>query len=176
MRKTANNVVVLQLFHQILWCNQVWRVGNRQRFALAEEELEDCIRPGMIAERQRLRPNDFVGSFTANAVANCFPRSCCVKHKHYDNREPRLFKEGLSCTEMICLCSKIYCCYDVTTSKLKFSSKVFNKRVLEQSGDGRLENYRRVLNEKVNVTSNNRGFRTNNHSVAICEQVNKNLF
>ena len=31
------------------------------------------------------------------------------------------------------------------------------------------------LNEKVNVTSNNRGFRRNNHSVATYEQVKKSL-
>ena len=46
---------------------------------------------------------------------------------------------------------------------------------MEQSGDGPLEKYQRVLNEKVNVTSNNRGFRTNNHSVATYEQVKKGL-
>ena len=76
---------------------------------------------------------------------------------------------------MLCLCSKTYCCYDVTSNKLKISSKGLNKRVLEQSGDGPLENYQRVLNEKVNVTSNNRGFRTNNQSVATYEQVKKSL-
>ena len=36
--------------------------------------------------------------------------------------------------------------------------------------------YRRVLNEIVNITSNNRGFRTNNHSVATYEQVKKGLY
>ena len=76
---------------------------------------------------------------------------------------------------MLCLCSKAYCCYDVTSNKLKFSSKGLNERVLEQSGDGPVEKYRRVLNEKVNVTSNNTGFRTNNHSVATYEQVKKGL-
>ena len=76
---------------------------------------------------------------------------------------------------MLCLCSKTYYCYDVTSNKLKFSSKSLNKRVLEQSGDGPLQKYRRVLNEKVNVTSNNRGFRTNNHSVASYELVKKSL-
>ena len=60
-------------------------------------------------------------------------------------------------------------------TNLNFSSKGLNKRVLEQSGDGLLERYRRVLNEKVNVTSNNRGFRTNNHSVATYEQDKKAL-
>ena len=74
---------------------------------------------------------------------------------------------------MLCLCSKSYCCYDVTSNKLKFSSKGLNKRVLEQSGERQLEKYRRVLNEKVNLTSNSTGFRTNNHSVATYEQVQK---
>ena len=41
--------------------------------ALAENELEDCIRPEMRAEWQRLRSNDCVDTFTADAVANFFP-------------------------------------------------------------------------------------------------------
>ena len=49
------------------------------------------------------------------------------------------------------------------------------KLVLERGGDGPLEKYRGVLNEKVNVTSNNRRFRTNNHSVATYDQVKKGL-
>ena len=143
--------------------------------ALAERTLEDCIRPEMRAEWQRLRSNDGVDNFTADAAANFFPRTCCVKYKQHDKREPGLFKEEFRYTEMLCLCSKTYCCYDVTSNKPKFSSKSLNKRVLEQNGDGPLEQYRRDLNEKVNVTSNNRGFRTNNHSVATYEQVKKGL-
>ena len=76
---------------------------------------------------------------------------------------------------MLCLCSKTYCCYDVTSIKLKLSSEGLNKCVPEQSGDGPLENYRRVLNEKVNVTSNNTGFRTKSHSFATYEQIKKRL-
>ena len=143
--------------------------------ALAEKEMEDCIRPEMKAEWQRLRSNDCVDTFTADAAANFVPRTCCVTHKQHDKREPGLFKEEFRFTEMLCLCSKTYCCYDVTSNKLKFSSKGLNKRVLEQSGDGPLEKYWRVLNEKVNVTSNNRGFRTNNHSVVTYEQPEKGL-
>ena len=143
--------------------------------ALAEKELEDCIRPEMISEWQRLRSIDCVDNFTADAVTDFFPRTCCVKHKQHDKIEPGLFKEEFICTEMLCLRSKTYCCYDVTANKLKFSSKCLNKRVLEKSGDGSLEKYRRVLNEMVNVTSNNKGFRTNNHSVATYEQVKKSL-
>ena len=141
--------------------------------ALAEKELEDCIRPERRAEWQRLRSNDCVDNFTADAVGYFFPRILCVKHKQHDKRESGLFKEELRCTEMLCLCSKTYCCYDVTSKKLKFRRKGLNKRVLEQSGDGPLEKYRRVLNKKVKVTSSNRGFRTNNHSVATYEQIKK---
>ena len=143
--------------------------------ALAEKELEDCIRPDLRAERQRLRSNDCFDGFTADAVANFLPRTCCVKQKQHDKREPGLFKEEFRCTERLCLCSMTYCCHDVTSNKIKISSKGLNKRVLDQSGNGPLEKYRTVLNEKVNVTSNNKGFRKNNHSVATYEQVRKGL-
>ena len=41
--------------------------------ALAERELEDCIRPEMIAEWLRLQSNDCVDNFTADAVAILSP-------------------------------------------------------------------------------------------------------
>ena len=85
--------------------------------ALAEKELEGCIRLEMRAEWQRLRSNDCVGSFTADAVANFFPKTCCVKHKQHDKREPGLFKGEFRCTKVLCLRSKTYCCYDVTSNK-----------------------------------------------------------
>ena len=69
--------------------------------ALAEEELEDCIRPEMRAEWQRLRSNDCVDIFTPDAVANFFPRTRCVKHKQHDMREPGLFKEEFRCTNIL---------------------------------------------------------------------------
>ena len=143
--------------------------------ALAEKELEDCIKPGKRTEWQRLLSNDCVDSLTADAVPYFFPGTCCVKHKQHDKREPGLFKEEFRCTEMLCLCRRTYCCYDVTSNKLKFSSKGLKKRVLEQSDDGPLEKYPGVLKEKINVTSNNRGLRTNNQSVATYEQHRKGL-
>ena len=170
-----------------LYCKFFIRFGDVNKFEdlekdidslyleLAEKELEDCIRPEMRAERQRLRSKDCVDKITADAVANFLPKTYCVKHKQHEKREPGLFKEEFRCTEMLCLCSKTYCCYDVTSNKPKVSSKGLNKSVLEQSGGGPLEKYRRVMNEKINVTSNNRGFRTNNHSVATYEQVKESL-
>ena len=143
--------------------------------ALAEKELGDCIRPKMTTEGQRLRSKDCADSFTADAVANFFLPTCCVKQKQHDKREPGLLKEEFRCAEMLCLCSKTYCCFDVTCIKPKFISKNLIKRVLEQSGDGPLEKHHRVFNEKVNVTLNNRGFRTNNNSVTTYEQLKKGL-
>ena len=53
--------------------------------ALAEKGLEDCIKPAMKAEWQRLRSNGCVDSFTADAVAYSFPRTCFVKQKQLDD-------------------------------------------------------------------------------------------
>ena len=79
---------------------------------------------------------------------------------------------------MLCLCSQTYCSFQVTSSKFEFSSKSLNERVLELelSGARPLKKYRRVLKEKVYVTSNKRGFQTNNHYSATYEKIEKSLF
>ena len=92
-----------------------------------------------------------------------------------DKREPDLFKEQFRCTEMLCLCSKTYCCYDNKSDKMKFCSKGLNKRILEESCDGLMEKYRKALDEAINLTSTNRGFRTNNHTVTTYKQTKKVL-
>ena len=74
--------------------------------APARKKLEVCIRPEKRAEWQRLRSNDCVDSFTGDALANFFPRTCCVKYQQHDEREPGLFEDEFRCTEMLCLCSK----------------------------------------------------------------------
>ena len=56
-----------------------------------------------------------------------------------------------------------------------FSSKDLNTRVLEQSGDGPLEKYRRVLGENMNNTSTNRGLRTIIYAVATYKQNSEGL-
>ena len=67
---------------------------------------------------------------------------------------------------MLCVYSKTYCCYDTTSQKLKFTSKAFNKRVLEQGSDGLLEKFRKALDDAVNIRSTNRDFRTKDQTVA----------
>ena len=144
--------------------------------ALSEESLEDVILPEKRTEWDKIRSKDCTDDFTANATYNFFPRTCCNTHKKHDNREPGLFKEEFRCAEMLCHCSKTYCCYDNHTNKYKFSSKSLSKRTLEDCSDGGpMSKYRKVLEESVNVTSINRGFRTIQHSVATYEQKKKGL-
>ena len=76
---------------------------------------------------------------------------------------------------MLCLYSKTYCCFDNKSDKMKFSSKGLKKRILEESGDGPMEKYRKVLDEATNLTSTNRGFRTINHMVATYEKIKNGL-
>ena len=103
---------------------------------LSEKELYDCIREKSEAELGLLRTEDCKEDFTANATNNFFPRTCCTKHIKHDKREHGLFKEVFRSTEMLCLCSKTYCCYDSKSNKYKFSSKSLSKRTLEDCGDG----------------------------------------
>ena len=143
--------------------------------ALSEKELYDCIREESKTEWELMRTEDCKDDFTANATTNFFPRTCCTKHMKHDKREPGLFKEEFRCTEMLCLCSKTYCCYDSNSNKYKFSSKGLNKRTLEDCGDGPMTKYPKVLDEIINVISTNSGFRTVHHSVATYEQTKKGL-
>ena len=143
--------------------------------ALAEYSLYDCIQEDKKEVWEFLRSEDCNDNFVAEASGNFFPRTCCEKHKKHDKREPGLFKEEFRCTEMLCLCSKTYCCYDAKSDKYKFSSKGLNKRTIEDCGDGQMTKYRRVLADQDNVTSTNRGFRTKVLSVATYEQTKKGL-
>ena len=140
--------------------------------ALSEKDLYDCIREESKAEWELMRTEDCKDDFTANATTIFFPTTCCTKH---DKREPGLFKEEFRCTEMLCLCSKTYCCYDSNSNKYKVSSKRLNKRTLEDCADDPMAKYRKNLDEFIKVISTNRGFRTVHHSVATYEQTKKGL-
>ena len=143
--------------------------------ALSEENLEKIILSEERNERAAIRSRDSTESFTVNATGNFFPRTCCTAHMRHDMREPGLFKEVFRCCQMLCLCSKTYCCYDCKSNKYEVSSKGLNKRTLEDCGDGSMSKYRSVLEEAVNFTSTNRGFRTMKRSVATYEQTNRGI-
>ena len=155
---------------------KVWRTWNGYRYlALSEENLEDIFLPEKWNEWEAIRSRDCTDGFTANETGNFFPRTCCTAHTKHDKREPGLFKEEFRCSEMLCLCSKTYCCYDWKSYNFKFSSKGLTKRTLEDCEDGPMSKYRKVLEEAVNVTLTTRGFRTRKHSVATYEQTKKGI-
>ena len=137
--------------------------------------MEDLFLPKKRAEWNQLRSEDCADNFTAKATDNFFPRSFCIAHKKHDKREPGLFKEKFRCAEMLCFCSKTYCCNDRKSNKYKFSSKGLNKRTLEDCGYGAMSKYRKVVEEAINVTSTNIGFRTIQHSVATYERTKRGL-
>ena len=101
--------------------------------ALSEKELYDCIREESKVEWEVMRTQGCKDDLTASATTNFLPRTCCTEHKKHDKREPGLFKEEFRGTEMLCLCSKTYHCYDANSNKDKFSSKGLNKGTLEDS-------------------------------------------
>ena len=76
---------------------------------------------------------------------------------------------------MICVCSKTYRCFDLQSIKLTFSSKGLYKRTLEDSGDGPMSKYRKILKEVLNVTPTKGGFPTKQHAVATYERKKKGL-
>ena len=137
--------------------------------------MDDCILPENKAQWLKICRNDCRDDIIANAKKNFFPRTCCAVHKKHDKREPGLIKEEFRCTEVLCLCSKTYCCYDSKSDKIKFNSKGLNKRTLEDTGDGPMSKYRQVLIEAVKLKSTNRGFKASHHLVGTYEQTKKGL-
>ncbi len=55
-------------------------------------------------------------------------------HAQFDKRMPGSFKEEETTDKMICLCSKMYCCSDITETKSTLSCKGIQK-------DGNNANY-----------------------------------
>ena len=143
--------------------------------AFAETYLEGCIRLEKKTESERLWSRDCIDSFTTDAYGNFSPRMCSDEHRKDDEREPGLSKEEIACTETLRICSKTYCCYDVASNKLKFSSEDLNKRVLEHNGEGPFDKYYPIMDGKTNITSANGCFCTNNHTVATYELIKKGL-
>ena len=144
--------------------------------ALSEENLDDIILPEKRNEWEAIRSRDCTDSFTANAAGNFFPRTCCNAHKKHVKRKPGLFKEEFSCTEMLCLCSKTYCCYDRKSDMYKFSSTGLIKRTLEDCGDSgaHVKVSKRVRRGSQGYFNEQRIWKMK-HSVATYKQTKKGL-
>ena len=146
---------------------------NYLYLALEHENFYECIRPAKEEVWEDLRDKGCDDSFRADSLL-FFHRKCCSKHKKHDKRQLGLFKVKFS-NAMICLYQKTYCCYDAKSDKYKFSSKVLKKRTLEETGDGPMEKYQRVIDEIISLISINIGFRTINHCVVTYEWTKKGL-
>ena len=148
------------MWHWQVWIT--WMDTNSHYLALSEENLEDVMLLEKRSEWDQLRSKDCTDNFTVNATDNFSPELAVMPtEKMTRDRELGLFREEFRCAEMLCHCSKTYCCYDKQTNKHKISSKGLNKRTLRECGDGGpMSKYCKMLEEAVNVTSTNRGFRT----------------
>ena len=96
--------------------------------ALTEKNLYDCIREESKFEWELMRTKDCKDDFTANATTNFLPRTCCTEHKKHDKREPGFIKEEFRFTEMTCLCSKPYRCYESNSHNYKFEQQKFKQK------------------------------------------------
>ena len=144
--------------------------------ALSEEILEDIILPEKRNEWEAIRSRDCTDSFTTNATGNVSPRRCCSAHKKHDKGEPGLLKKS-SGVAKCCACVAKYIV--ATIERVTSTNSIARDSIKNNSGrlwDGPMSKYRKVLEEAVNVTSTNRGFRTMRHSVATYEQTKKGLF
>ena len=142
--------------------------------ALAEKNLENCNRPEMKAERQRLRSKGCIDSSTAKPVGSFFLWTCSVKHrKETSSAKSRAwsFQRSFQLWNMLSSCCKSYFRYGVTSSKFKLSIEGLSKPVLEKTGDGTLETHCLLLDQKVNFTSTNTSFLTSNLAVVTYKQI-----
>ena len=141
---------------------------------LSEENLEDNILPEKKTNGKRYVCEIVqIASLRMQRATSSPEHVVLPTRSMIGKRETGLFKEEFRCSELFCLCSKTYYCYNRKSNKYKFTSKRLVKTPLEDCGDGAISKYRKVLEEAVNVTSINRGFRTRKDSVATYEQTKK---
>jgi hypothetical protein len=105
--------------------------------ALSKPSLDEIIKPEMRAEYEAVRREWFAND-----------------EDLYSTRKPGLFKTEYESTQMVCLCAKTYIAYDETTDHFKVSTKGLQKR-----NDKRVDDFTRVLDERVSGSGENFGFR-----------------
>ena len=96
----------------------------------------------MEAESEKFCSSDCDGNFAADVLGSFF-QICYAKHTNFDKGETGLFKDELKSSQNACFCCKSF--NDTVSYRLQISSKILNKQILEQSGDGPLESMARCL-------------------------------
>ena len=95
--------------------------------AISGESLSEVVKEDREAKLQAAINNkekcclDVV--YKPDGVTHFLPRTCCERHKNYDQKTPGLFKLEFDGHVMISLCSKMYAAENWETGKEKYSSK-----------------------------------------------------
>ena len=96
----------------------------------------------------------------------------CDKHKKHDKKR-RFFEEEFRLQRCYVSVARLTAVTMLLRTSLNSVAKVYLSMYKYRLYP--LNKYRRDLDEKIDITSTNRGFRTNNHIVATYEQVRKTL-
>lgn len=97
---------------------------------------------------------------------------CCKSIYKYDERTPGLFKSEFSGHGCISLNSKTYICWNTSDSS---EDKCRSKGVSRKHNKLTIDNYRSVLESKVSVSGENRGFVNKDHRIFTYLQLRKAL-
>ena len=102
-------------------------------------------------------------------------RACCSKHKKHDKRETGLFKKNSDVPKWFVSAAKLIVATMPSLTNTILVAKVRTKETLDETGDGPMEKYWRVIEEVINFMSTSRGIRVLNHRVGTYEQTMKGL-
>ena len=100
-------------------------------------------------------------------------RFCVNTHKKFDEKEPGLFEDQFRSKEMLGLCMKTFCCFNWKNTLYNLSTIGLSERTLEYCEFEPLTQCCKVLDAHVSVNSTNRGLRTIQDSMAVCEETKR---
>ena len=95
-------------------------------FAFSEDSIDKLIKPHMREEYEKDKHN-FLPSDSDELHPTFKVDGKAFTLKAYAKRTPGLFKVETTKDKMVSLCSKMYCCSDMTEEKIKFSAKGIQK-------------------------------------------------
>jgi hypothetical protein len=123
-------------------------------FAFSEDNINKIIKPEMLDEYNKDKYNflpreskDLHPTFKVDEKAFTLAA--------YDKRTPGLFKVETEKDKMTSLCSKMYCCSDVSEKEIKYSCKGIQK----EGNNICYEKFKNVLFDDKKDIVNNKGFR-----------------
>ena len=144
--------------------------------ALSEKILEDVILPEKRAEWDQLRSKDCIDNFTANATDNFSPELAVMTTRNMIRENRVSSKKSLDVQKCcVSVAKHIVVMKNRLTSTSLPAKDSIKEHWKSMAIGGPMAKYRKVLEEAVDVTSTNRGFRTIQHSVTTYEQTKKRL-